>query len=189
LLLKGDLISLISFVFLFFLSFLLTNTVGLSLVNSKLIVGRGVLLELLFEALAFALQAGGVGSESFELSLSGHRLLEEDVDLVESFLLIIELSTENIISNLAVGLDFQFQVVQHLLGADVLTRLFLDVHEALAGRKELMLRHFKTVGELTFLLTESGVILLLLAEFGGGIQKLLEVSLVSFALKKVNFSK
>jgi hypothetical protein len=52
-----------------------------------------------------------------------------------------------------------------------------------------MLRHFKTVGEFTFLLTESSVVLLLLAEFGGGVQKLLEVSLVSFALEKVNFSK
>lgn len=134
-LLKGNLISLISFVFLFFLSFLLTNTVGLSLVNSKLIVGRGVLLELLFEALAFTLQAGGVGSESFELSLGSHRLLEEDVDLVESFLLIVELSANNIISKLAVGPDFLLQVVQHLLGADILTRLFLDVHKALAGRK------------------------------------------------------
>jgi hypothetical protein len=135
LLLKGNLISLISFVFLFFLSFLLTNTVGLSLVNSKFIVGRGVLLELLFEALAFTLQAGGVGSESFELSLGGHRLLEQDVDLVESILLIVELSANNIISKLAVGPDFLLQVVQHLLGADILARLFLDVHKALAGRK------------------------------------------------------
>ena len=55
------------------------------------------MLKLLFKLLAFTLQAGSVRGESFELGLSSHRLLEEDFDLVESLLLVVKLSSDNII--------------------------------------------------------------------------------------------
>jgi len=176
-------------VLLLLLSFLLTDTVCLGLVNSQLIVSRGILLELLFELLAFALQTGCVGSKSLQLSLSSHRLLEEDLDFVEPILLIVQLSSDNVITELAVGSDFLLQVVEHLLRADVLARLLLDIHEALAGREELMLGHFNHVSQLPLLFTKSGVVLLFLAEFRGGVEELLEVSLVTLVLEKVNLSK
>jgi hypothetical protein len=84
-------------VFFFLLGLLLTDTVGLGLVNSQFVVSGGVLLELLFKLLAFTLQAGSVGGKSLELGLGGHRLLEEDFNLVKSVLLVVELSADNII--------------------------------------------------------------------------------------------
>ena len=180
---KVKLIGLVLLQLVLLLILLLADTVGLSLVNSQFVVGRGVLLKLLFELLAFTLQAGGIGSKSFKLSLSGHGLLKEDLDLVESFLLIIELSADNIIADLAVGADFLFQVVQHLLGADVLARLLLDIHQALAGGKELMLLHLKARCKFALLFAESGVVFLLFPKLGGGVEKLLEVSLVTLAFE------
>ena len=83
--------------FFFLLGLLLTDTVGLGLVNSQFVVSRGVLLELLFKLLAFTFQAGGVGGKSLKLGLGGHRLLEEDFNLVKSVLLVVKLSADNII--------------------------------------------------------------------------------------------
>lgn len=186
---KSQLIGLVLLELILFLVFLFADTVGLSLVDSQFVVGRGVLLKLLFELLAFALQAGSVGSKPFKLSLSGHRLLEEDLDLVESLLLVIELSADNIVADLAVGADFLFQVVQHLLGADVFARLLLDVHQALTGREELMFGHFEARCKFALLFTESGIVLLLFPQLGSSVEKLLEVSLVTLAFEKVDLRK
>lgn len=104
-------------------------------------------------------------------------------------LLVVQLPSDDIITKLAVGSNFLLQVVEHLLRADVLTRLLLDIHEALAGREELVLSHFNHVSQLTLLLTESSVVLLLLTEFRGRVEELLEVSLVTLVLEEVNLSK
>jgi hypothetical protein len=50
-----------------------------------------------------------------------------------------------------------------------------------------MFRQFETICKFALLFTQSSVVLLLFAQFRGSVQQLLEVSLVSLALEKVNF--
>ena len=50
-----------------------------------------------------------------------------------------------------------------------------------------MLAHFNVLLELAFFLGESSIILLLFTELRSSIKKLLEVSLVTFALEKGDF--
>ena len=67
------------------------------------------------------------------------------------------------------------EIVEHLLGSEVLTSNLLGVHETLANGKELMLAHLDHLRQFAFLFIESSILLLLLAELGCGIEEELEV--------------
>ena len=94
---------------------------------------------------------------------------------MEALLLVIQLSADHIIEVITVLSGLITEVVEHLLGAEVLTSDLLGVHEALADGKELMLAHLDHLRQFAFLLIEPSVLLLLLAKLGCGIEEELEV--------------
>ena len=81
------------------------------------------------------------------------------------------------------------QVVEHLFRTKVLTSNFLGVHQSLAHRKKLMLAHFDHLGQFTLFLVQARILLLLLSQFGCGIEQKLEVLRVAAALKQVNLGQ
>ena len=65
--------------------------------------------------------------------MSGLRLLQDHLNSLESFLLVIELSANHIVEMLTVLSSLVSQIIEHLFGAEVLTSDFLGVHESLAN--------------------------------------------------------
>lgn len=80
----------------------------------------------------FSLKSLDVRSESFEFGLSRHWLLEEHFNPLESFLLVVELTADNFVAQLSVCSGLAAQVVQHLLGTEILPCYLLGVHQSLA---------------------------------------------------------
>ena len=94
---------------------------------------------------------------------------------MEALLLVIKLSADHIIEVITVLSGLISQIIKHLLGSEVLTSNLLGVHEALADGEELMLAHLDHLRQFAFFLIEPGILLLLLAELGCGIEEELEV--------------
>lgn len=155
----------------------------------EFIVSRRVHLNFLLKLASLASQTGDFSGESLELGLGGNWLLEEHLDALEAFFLIVELASNHIIADFAVLSRLVAKVVEHLLGAEVLTGHLLGVHEALSDREELMLVELNHAGQLALFLVQTGVVLLLFAELGGGLEKCLEIGLVTLVLEQVDLSE
>lgn len=108
---------------------------------------------------------------------------------MKALLLIIELSTDHVVEMLTVLPGLISQVVEHLFGSKVLTGNFLSVHQALAHGKKLVFTHLNHLSQLALFLVEACVLLLLLAQLGGGVKQKLEVLGVSTVLKQVNLGE
>ena len=78
--------------------------------------------------------------------------MKKHFDSLETFLLVIEFTANNIIANFTVLSGFIAQIVEHLFRSEVLTRYFLGVHETLSNREELVLEHLDVLGELALFL-------------------------------------
>ena len=118
----------------------------------EFIVSRRVHLNFLLKLASLASQPRDLSGESLELGLCGDRLLQEHLDTLEAFFLIVELAPDHIIADFAVLSSLVAQVVEHLFGAEVLAGHLLCVHEALANREELMLVELNHAGQLTLFL-------------------------------------
>ena len=92
------------------------------------------------------------------------RLLEDQLDSLESLLLILELSANDIVVDLSVLAGLVAEVVQHLLWGEIIPVDLLDVHESLSHREQLMLTHLDHLTQLPLLLIESCIVLLLLPQ-------------------------
>lgn len=58
--------------------------------------------DFLIESLAMALQSLDIGSEAFKLTLGCHRLLQKHLNALETFLLVVELASDNFVAHIAV---------------------------------------------------------------------------------------
>ena len=56
------------------------------------------------------------------------------------------------------------QIVEHLLGSEVLASNFLGIHEALTDGEQLVLAHLDHLRQFAFFLIEPSILFLLLAE-------------------------
>jgi hypothetical protein len=155
----------------------------------EFIVGRRIHLDFLLKLASFASQARDLGCESLELGLGGNRLLQEHLDPLEAFFLIVELASNHIIADFAVLSRLVPQVVQHLFRAEVLPGHLLCVHKPLPNREELMLVELDHAGQLTLFLVQPGVVLLLFAELGCSLEQCLEIGLVTLVLEQVDLSQ
>jgi len=79
-------------------------------------------------------------------------LSENHLDALISLLFVVELSFESIGEVITVLAGFVTEVVQHLLGPEVLTSDFLGVHKALPHRQKLVLTHLNHLSEFALLL-------------------------------------
>ena len=64
--------------------------------------------------------------------MGGLRLGQDHLDTLQSLLLVVELSSDHIIEMLTILPRLVPQIIEHLLGAKVLTSDFLGVHKALS---------------------------------------------------------
>ena len=85
----------------------------------------------------------------------------------------------HVITDFAVIAISVVQVVQHLLRLLILTAHCLCVRETLSHYQTLALIKLNSLGELAFFFVQVGVLILLLANLGGGFEKSLEISLVA----------
>ena len=152
----------------------------------EFVVGGRIHLNFLLKLASLSSKTGDLTRQPLELALSRDRLLEQHLDALEAFLLIVQFTPDHIIADFAVLSRLVPQVVEHLLGAQVLSGHFLRIHETLSYREELMLVELNHGSQLTFFLVQTGVILLLLAELGSGFKESLEIGLVALVLEKID---
>jgi hypothetical protein len=84
--------------------------------------------------------------------LSGHGLLKNHFDALQTLLLVLELTTKDVIAELAVAAGLVSQVIEHAVGGHVFTVHFANVHETLLNGEQLRLVELDHVGQLTLLL-------------------------------------
>jgi hypothetical protein len=121
--------------------------------------------------------------------LSGHGLLKNHFDALKTLLLVLELTTENVVAEFAVAAGFISQVIEHAVGGHVFTVHFANVHETLLNGEQLRLVELNHVGQLTLLLRELCILLLLLSQLRGRLQESLEILLVALSLKQVDLGE
>jgi len=144
------------------------------------------LLKFLLETHAVSLQSLGVIGKSLELTLGSHWLLEKHLDSLESFSLIIELSSKNFVVELSVLSCLISKVLEHLVRAKVLARHLLDVHHTLLDGEHLLLIELDHVSKFSLLLVQLGILLLLLSKLGGGFKKCMEIFFVALVFEKID---
>lgn len=90
--------------------------------------------------------------------------MQDHLDSLEAVLLVGKLSSNDVVEHLTVLSRLIPQVVEHLFWSEVIPVHLLNIHEALSDGKELVLTHFDHLSQLTLLLIQTGVILLLLSQ-------------------------
>jgi len=135
--------------------------------DSKFVVGWCVLLELVIEAHAVLLEPLHVVCETFQLVLRGHWLLKQELDTLETFALVVELTPEDLVVQFPVLTCLLTEVFEHLVWAKVLVADLADVNDALLYSENLLLVELDHVGQLVLFLVQLRVLLLLLAQLGG----------------------
>jgi hypothetical protein len=103
--------------------------------------------------------------------LGSLRLCENHLDALIALFFVVELSFKSVSEVITVLAGLVTEVVQHLLGAEVLTSDFLGVHEALPYRQKLVLAHLYHLSEFALLFIEASVLLLLLSKLGGSVEE------------------
>ena len=83
---------------------------------------------------------------------------------MESLLLVGELSTDDVVVNLSVLAGLVTEIVEHLLGGQIIPVDFLHVHKSLSHREQLVLTHLNHLTKLPLFLVESGIVLLLFSK-------------------------
>jgi len=174
---------------LLLLLLLLSEHSSLRLEDAQVIVLRGTLLKLVFQGHAVSLEALHIVGQALELTLSRHGLVQEHFDSLETFSLIVELSSEDFVLELAVLAGLSSEVLKHLIGTKVLSRNFFGIMEALLDGQNLLLIEFNHASQLAVLLVELGILFLLLSELGSSIEESLEVFLVRSALEEVDLGQ
>lgn len=104
------------------------------------------------------------------------RFVQDHFDALVPLFLVVEFTCEHVVEMVTVLARLVPQVVEHLLGAEVLTGCLLGVHQALPDRQKLVLVHLDHLSQLPLFFIQAGILLLLLAKLRSGIQQLLEVS-------------
>lgn len=162
---------------------LLGDALGLTPVDGELVF-LVLGLDLALKQLALLGDSLDIGSQTLQLSLGGLRLLQDHFEALKSLLLVLEFTANDFIVYLSVLAGLISQIVQHLLWTEILTSDLLSVHQALSHGKELVFTHFNVLGQLTLLLIESSILLLLFSELGGGLEESLEIVGVSPVLEE-----
>ena len=121
--------------------------------------------------------------------MGSHGLLEDHFDALQALLLVLELTTEDVVAELAVAAGLVSQVVEHAVGGHVFTVHFANVHETLLDGEELRLVELDHVGQLALFLRELGILLLLLSQLRGRLQESLKILLVALSLKQVDLGE
>jgi len=177
------------FDFILFLLFLLGEHCCLRLKDSKLIVLRSVLLNFIVKHDAILLQSLHIVCESFKLTLSRHWLLKKQLDPLQSFSFIVQLSAQNLIVDLSVFPCFSSKVVKHFVGAKILSRDFFAVNKFLLDSENLLLIVFNHVGKLSFFFIQFSILFLLLSKLRSGFEESLEVLFVTLIFEQVDLRK
>ena len=148
----------------------LLDTLSLRSVDLKLVICR-VCWDLALKHLTFSLQSIFVRSQAFQLSLCGLRLIQDHFDSLHAVLLVVELTSENVIEMLTVLSCFVAQIIEHLFRSEIITSDFLGVHETLTSRQKLVLAHFNHLCKFTLFFVEASILLLLFTQLRGGIKE------------------
>ncbi len=86
---------------------------------------------LFIEVLALSLKTLDIRGEALELALSGHRLLENHLNALKALLLILKLTAQNIIAELAIAPRLISKVIEHAVRSYVVAVHFPHIHESL----------------------------------------------------------
>ena len=167
--LERDLLGLKALDLLQLLVLLLLSGLGLAAVDRQLVVGL-LGLNLALKHLALALKFIFIRRQTLKPSLSGLRFVEDHFNALEPIFFVGELTTNHIVEVLTVLSGLIAQVVEHLLGAQVLTSNFLGVHESLSGGEQLVLAHLNHLGQFALFLVQTSVLLLLLSQLTSGVE-------------------
>lgn len=143
--------------------------------------------DFLLKTLAFSLETFHVRGKSFKLTLSSHGLLEDHFNTLETLLLVLELTAEDIVAKLAVATSFISQVIQHAVRSYIVAVHLADIHKALLYSEELRFIELDHVREFAFLLRKLSILLLLFSKLRRSLQKGLEILLVALCFEKINF--
>ena len=156
---------------------------SLRLEDSELIICWCVLLKFLLETHTVSLQSLGIIGKSLELTLSSHWLLKKHLDSLESFSLVIKLSSQNLVVKFSVLSCLVSKVFQHLVRAKVLARHLLDVHHSLLDGKHLLLIELNHVCKFSLLFVQLRILLLLLSKLRSCFEKCMEILFVALVFE------
>ena len=128
----------------------------------------------------------GVVCKPLKLTLGGDWLLQEHLSPLESFSLVIELSSDNLVVQFSILSSLDSQVIKHLLGGQILCGQLLQIHMSLLYSKDLLFVELDHVSELSLLLSELGILLLFFPKLRCGLEESFEVLFVAFVLEQVD---
>lgn len=150
---------------------------------------RCILLQLIVEETAVLLEALDIICKAFKLTLRRHWLLQQQLNTLQSLPLVIELAAQDLIVQLSIFPGVASQIIQHFVRAQVLRRDLLRIVKSLLDGEDLLLVEVNHLRQLSLLLREFGILLLLLSQFACCLEKSLEVLLVALVLKEVDLGE
>ena len=157
--------------------------------NAKFVVSWSVDLELFVEHHALFLHSLDIVCEPLEFILGCHWLLKKKFDSLESFSLVIEFSTQDLVLEISVFSSVSSQIIKKLVWSEMLVRDLFDIEESLFDGQNILFIELNHIGQFPLLLIKLGILLLLFSKFGGCLEESMKIFLITLVFEKVDLGE